>query len=81
MAQLTFNIPDPVAQRVLDAFAAAHGYDAYLVSNPGTTKTQFLRISIINYVLSSVNAGEIPGIVLLAKKQAEDQIKTDIQIT
>lgn len=54
MAQITLNIPDAVAGRVLDAFAALYGWDP----NGSLTKSQFAKLQIIANIKSVVRDAE-----------------------
>lgn len=46
MAQITLNIPDGSASRIVDAFAAEFSYDA----SSGLTKAQFTKQQVIEYL-------------------------------
>lgn len=79
---LTIQLPDAIAQRVLDAVAAANGYQAVSADgtpNP-TTKRQFV-VGVLKEVLrSTVVSTEIAKAAALARDAASDKALAEIKL-
>ena len=83
MAQITINIPDSVAARVLNGFAANYGYQATLVDgtpNP-QTKAQFTKAKLIEIIKGAVKAAESQAAVETARIAANQSVDTDITLS
>lgn len=79
MASVTFTVPDPVLNRVLDGFAAHNGWTA----GSGLTKAQFLKQSVIDFVRSSVieaEAAAARNAVAAGVQPAADAARAQAQI-
>lgn len=83
---ITMSIPDAVAVRVRDGYAARHGYKEFIegptgdrIENP-ETKLQFVKRHLKEYVRDSVIAYEAEKSALLAKGTAEADV-VNINIT
>lgn len=70
MAQITLTIPDEHIQRILDAFAAVHGYDPV---NNGT-KAQFARAKLRDFVKEIVVRHELSE----RQRQAVDKLQSEV---
>ena len=77
MAQLTINIPDAVAARVANAFCDAHGWQA----SSGITRQQFMKRTVMEFILQAVRSQESRQAADAAAKQAEKSVDTDITLT
>jgi hypothetical protein len=77
MAQLTINIPDAVAARVATAFCDAHGWQA----SSGITRQQFMKRTVMEFILQAVRSQEARQAGDAAAKQAEKSVDTDITLT
>lgn len=82
MANLTITVPDQHLTRVLNGFAAHHGYKDTLENPDGTTspnpetKIQFARRIIRRFVLDSVKAYEAPIAAETARQTAIADVDT-----
>lgn len=82
MAQIVVTVPDAVLQRVLDAFAAAYGYQATIDGSPNPeTKAQFARRMVRQYVKNTVVAHEAEQAAITARQTAADAANTDIVLS
>lgn len=63
MAVLSITIPDAIAARVIDGFAAAHGYTGTTPEGAAETKAQYLKRIVSLYVKESVKRAEIDAAV------------------
>ena len=82
MATFTFEIPDAIVSRVMDAFGASYGYAATLPdgsSNPETL-AQFTKRKVISYMREVTIAHERQKAGAAAEKASEDKAKAEIAI-
>jgi hypothetical protein len=77
MAQLTIDIPDAVAPRVLTAFCDAHGWQA----GSGISRQQFMKRAVIDYIKQAVRSQESRQAAEVAARQAETAVDNDITLT
>jgi len=77
MAQITFDIPAGVTNRVLDALAARHGYNASVDG----TKAAFAKKVIKRWIMDEVRAYEGSAAGAVAQLAAAQAVDTDIVIT
>jgi hypothetical protein len=77
MASVNLTIPDAVVQRVLDAYAATHGYTGV----NGQTKAQFLKASLIAELQRTVQSYEGNVAATAAAQTAAQKAQTEISIT
>lgn len=77
MATITLTIPDAVAQRVLDAVAAQHGWHEGL----GVTKAVFAKQFVIRVLKDAVRSHEGQEAALAAMATANANVDNDIAIT
>ncbi len=75
--QLTLNIPDPVAQRVIDALCYHYGYGP----SSGLTKAQYARAMVIRHVKQIVGQVESSEAVEIARVDSLGRVETEINIT
>lgn len=86
MASITINVPDAVAQRVLNGVAYQHGYqntiavDGVEVANP-ETKVVFVKRMIINMLRESVKAYEANKAAETARLASIDDVETKITLS
>lgn len=89
MAQITLNIPNAVAQRVLDGFAGFYGYSSTIkpdasmaveVPNP-EKKIDFAKRKLIESIYKAVRSYESEQAAKAASETAVQSVKTDISIT
>ncbi|HYE75113.1 MAG TPA: hypothetical protein VEF04_17360 [Blastocatellia bacterium] len=79
MAQITINIPDDQAQRVLDAFAVKYGWTPTLTSPTGTvqnpeTKAQHAKRRVVEFIRSVVFDNEHANAQSAATSQVTDSV-------
>lgn len=77
MAQITINIPDAVAARVIDAVATRHGWSA----DSGLTKAQFAKRVIIGILKDTVKSHEANTAAEAAGQAARSAVDNEIDIT
>lgn len=81
--KITINIPDNIAESVVDAFAEAYGYQTELVAGDGTaspnpqTKTQFAREKVVSFVKEVYKAHQLTLARLAAEEAADESIEAD----
>lgn len=83
MPTITINIPDPIANRVIQGFAQRHGYSDTLEDgspNP-ETRSQFAKRILIQYIKNSVREAEIQTASNTAATTAGQSADTDIQLS
>jgi len=83
MTQITINIPDAVAPRVINGFAKRYNYATTLEdgsANP-ETKTQFAKRKILEFVKRAVREAEIEQARNEAADAAGAGVDTDIQLS
>jgi hypothetical protein len=74
---MTITIPDEVATRVLNKFAAYYNY----TGAQGETKQQFAKRKIIEFVKDAVKKQEIFEAEDAARAAAAADVDTDIQLS
>jgi len=77
MATVSVTIPDAVLGRVLDAIAAAYGYDA---AKDGT-KAAFAKKQVARFVAETVRAHEATVAADTARDTAATKATTEVVIT
>jgi len=77
MAKIDINIPDAVLPRVLDAFAAAYGYNA----EKDGTKAEFAKAQVVRFVMEIVRANEVEVVVSTARKAAVTKAEKEVVIS
>ena len=77
MALLTINIPDPIANRVIDAFCSQHGWISIPISG---TKVSFTKKILIDYIKTTVKRVEGEDAAGAARAAAEAAVETDIAL-
>ena len=77
MATLTINIPDAVAPRVVNAFAARFGYD----SEVDGTKAQFLKKQVVLWMKEQVRDHEANTAAAATANTAATSAESDITLT
>lgn len=90
MTTVSIDIPNAVTARVMDAFCAAHGYQATVpdpansdgpyIPNP-QTKPQYVKAHIANYIKQTVAVYEAQQAAAQATATATAAANTDIAIT
>jgi hypothetical protein len=86
MAQITFNIPDAVAPRVVDALASKYQYDRYeqVTIDRGLTpmtKLQFIKKQIMTMFKNTVAEYESRQALVELSNQVKQTVNRDIDIT
>ena len=77
MATVSVTIPDKVLPRVLDAFAAAYGYNA----DKDGDKAGFAQKQVARFVMETVQSQEATKAANAALKSASDKTATEVTIT
>ena len=77
MAVLNLTIPDAVVNRIFDAIAANHGYNA----GGGQTKAQFAKQIVIQFLKNEVQSLESRQAADAARTASDTAVATDIVIT
>lgn len=77
MATLQITIPDAILARVLDAVAAANGYDPA----SGLTKAQFARNVLARLIKDMVKSQEATQALITARDTAAANAESQITIT
>ena len=82
MAQITLNIPDAIAPRVIDAICKRFGYTPTIdgAANP-ETKPQFAKRMIVRTVREWVKDDEAAGAAFAAATTATATAEAEITIT
>ena len=83
MAQITINIPDAIASRVINGFAKRYHYSPTLedgTPNP-ETKAQFAKRKVIEFIKQAVREAEIEAARNVAAETAGASVDTDIQLS
>jgi hypothetical protein len=83
MATITINIPDTIANRVLNDFAQRFNYSPTLEDgspNP-ETKSQFAKRKLIEYIKQACREAEIQNATNTAATTAGTSVDTDIILT
>lgn len=84
MAQITINIPDAVAPRVINAFAKQYLYSPTLpdgvTPNP-ETKQEFAKRQVKEFIKRTVRQAEVESAKLTAQQTAEQSVDTDIVLS
>lgn len=85
--QVTFDIPEGIKNRVLDAVCSSHDYRATVkdangldIPNP-VTKGQFVKGVIIAYLKATVSSYEQDVAVVSARDAAKTKADSEITIT
>lgn len=92
MATITITIPNPILNRVIDAYAYQHGYQDEIPSvDPGTrrdikipnpeTKNLFVRRMLVRHVKQAVRAYEGRLAEDAARQDAHDKAENEINLT
>lgn len=77
MGQITFNVPDAVEQRVLDAVAVSRGW----TPESGLTKLQFFRKVVREFVKGVVSEYEASAAARAAYATAKTSADQEVDIT
>jgi len=80
MAQITINIPDAIATRVINGFAKRYNHSSTLENgdpNP-ETKAQFAKRKLIEFIKQAVRDAEIQDATNTAATTAGTSVDTDI---
>jgi len=83
MTQITINIPDAVAPRVISGFAKRYNYPLTLEDgspNP-ETKAQFAKRKVLEYIRQAVREAEIDQARNEATATAGASVDRDIQLS
>lgn len=94
MATITITIPNPLLNRVIDAYAYQHGYQDeipsasaepgpsqdILIPNP-ETKNQFVRRMLVRHVKQAVRAYEGRIAEDTARQEAHSKVEAEINLT
>lgn len=84
MTTFCISIPDAIAARVTDAFAARHGYEEQVAGPNGTTvpnpvtKAAFLKATVTTYIRESARQGMIAQATQDAGSKASDDATRDM---
>ncbi len=82
MAQITLNIPDAVAPRVIDDICKRFSYRPTIDGAPNPeTKPQFTKRMIVRTVKEWVKDEEAAGAAFVASTTATATAETEIEIT
>lgn len=92
MPTITITIPNPILNRVIDAYAYQHGYQDEIPSvDPVTrrdtkipnpeTKNQFVRRMLIRHIKQAVRAHEARLAENVARQAAHDSVESEINLT
>lgn len=82
MAVISFTVPDPVANRVLNAIATKFGYTGLLADGiTPQTKTQFYKQWVINNTLAAIKEQEGNTLAATAINTNNTDVNNSITIT
>ena len=82
MAQITINIPDAIAPRVLNGFATHYGYQPTINGEPNPqTKAQFAKAKLIEIIKAAVRATEVQDASNAAATTAGGSVDSDIVLS
>lgn len=77
MAQMVINIPDNIANRVVNAFAKVHGWSGTFDETP-ETKVQFMKRTTIRFIIDSIKRSERDDASSAAQSAVDQSIINDI---
>lgn len=87
MATLAFEIPDAIAQRVIDGVAGQNEYrdtvedsKGKVIPNP-ESKNQFVKRMIREYIKGNVKAWETSQAIATARQGTSDRVDSEVTIT
>lgn len=82
MATISFNVPDAIANRVLNAIATKYGFTGFLADGvTPQTKTQFYKQWVINSTLAAIKEQEGNTLAATAINNNNTDINSNILIT
>jgi len=82
MASITINIPDSIAPRVLNGFAANYGYQETINGQPNPqTKAQFAKATLIDIIKRAVTAAEAQTAVTAARNAAIQDVDSNVTLS
>lgn len=91
MATITINIPNPILNRVIDAYSYQHGYQDEVPDRDGSgrdtlipnpeTKQQFVRRMLVRHIKQAIRAYEVRLAEDTARQAAHDKVENEVNVT